>query len=328
MQIRPFNGDYQLLADLWNASFCDAEGKPVLPFSADFFAQEDAELDARCKVGRLLAEQEGKFVGVADYYQEASRYHPQKFHADVFVHPQAQRQGIGAKLYQHLLTELAPYKPISLRAALREDMLAGLAFMRKHGWREEARIWESFLDLNKMDPSADAVTQRALADKDMAIKTYLELAADPKRSQKLYDLMWQCRQDMPELDEATHEDLETFIAKRVEHPTHLLEAFYIVVKDGDYIALSYYRNDDTNPKLIKTGLTGVARNYRKQGLAYALKLHGLVEAKARGYQTVRTVNESSNRAMLAINERLGFEKRPAWLDCIKTFGENHEDSTL
>lgn len=64
---------------------------------------------------------------------------------------------------------------------------------------------------------------------------------------------------------------------------------------------------------LNTDDTGVIRDYRRRGIALALKVHGIAHAKENGYKKIRTMNESTNRAMLNINERLGFAKRPAWI---------------
>jgi mycothiol synthase len=64
--------------------------------------------------------------------------------------------------------------------------------------------------------------------------------------------------------------------------------------------------------------TTVKRAHRHKGLALALKVAALSHAKKLGRSVVRTENAQSNRSMLAINEALGFEKVPAWVD----FGKN------
>jgi GNAT superfamily N-acetyltransferase len=72
---------------------------------------------------------------------------------------------------------------------------------------------------------------------------------------------------------------------------------------------------------LRTGLTGVRREYRRRGIALALKVHSLAFAKAQAcYKRVLTENESNNRGMLSINERLGFVKKPVWAHYLKTFG--------
>ena len=66
-------------------------------------------------------------------------------------------------------------------------------------------------------------------------------------------------------------------------------------------------------KGIDTGLTGVHRDYRRKGVATALKHTSLIWAKKQGYEWIRTDNASTNKGMLNINIRVGFKFMPAWL---------------
>lgn len=65
-------------------------------------------------------------------------------------------------------------------------------------------------------------------------------------------------------------------------------------------------------------MTGVIRDYRKRGIATALKVRALTYAKERGAPAVRTWNEVNNDGMLGINFRLGFVRQPAWIEMGKT----------
>lgn len=51
----------------------------------------------------------------------------------------------------------------------------------------------------------------------------------------------------------------------------------------------------------------------------ALKLKTIEYARAHGYDVIKTWNDSSNVGMLAINEKLGFVRQPAWITFVKEF---------
>jgi predicted GNAT family acetyltransferase len=55
-------------------------------------------------------------------------------------------------------------------------------------------------------------------------------------------------------------------------------------------------------------LGGVAREWRRQGVATALKLLAIEYARDRGYHTIRAFNLPSQREMMALNEKLGFHR--------------------
>lgn len=63
------------------------------------------------------------------------------------------------------------------------------------------------------------------------------------------------------------------------------------------------------PGGLTQGFTGVKRGYRRRGLATALKLHGIVYAQSHGYQIIQTFNRPQQKAIRALNEKLGFQLR-------------------
>jgi GNAT superfamily N-acetyltransferase len=65
---------------------------------------------------------------------------------------------------------------------------------------------------------------------------------------------------------------------------------------------------DTNSSY--SAFSGVLREYRGRGLAQALKLMTILKAREWGAAYIRTHNDSTNAAMLAINRKFGYQPEP------------------
>ncbi len=71
------------------------------------------------------------------------------------------------------------------------------------------------------------------------------------------------------------------------------------------------------PGHLLQAFTGVRREYRGRGIAMALKRKVLGYGKGRGCTWIKTWNASTNWPILALNERLGFRRQPAWSEYAK-----------
>ncbi len=311
--IRPFEQkDYEAVAAVGNSIF------PEYPATAEELRFRDEHRDTNCRFQRFVADSEDGILASAAYEQYAAMYHPRKFHFGIEVYPERQRKGLGSMLYGHILESLRPFDPISLRAFVREDMLRGLEFLRRRGFVEELRSWESRLDVQAFDFSAYDGVDEKLAAQGIEIRTLRELEKDPERDHKLFEMSCQVEADMPAPEPFTRPDFETWVKRMRENPNVLPDGYFIAVRGGEYIGLSNLWASQANDDLY-TGDTGVLRFYRRRGIATALKLRAVRYARECGRPVIKTWNDTANRAMLSINERLGYVKQPVWIHVVKSF---------
>jgi mycothiol synthase len=85
---------------------------------------------------------------------------------------------------------------------------------------------------------------------------------------------------------------------------------------------SLRRSPTGDTSKLATGLTGVRREWRRQGIALALKIAGLHYAREHGYTTVTTSNASNNDPILALNRQLGFVREPWRIHLVKELEGN------
>ena len=316
--IRPFTPeDYPTLARIASAAF------PEYPTSAGEKEFGDARRDPKCRHGRWLIEREGRVVGYGEYSQRSSAYHPRRFLMTVIVEPGSQGHGLGKALYERVMTALAEFDPLSVRGEVREDEARAVRFLQDRGFAEDMRSYESRLDLTAFDPSRWKETVARVRASGIEFKTLRELEGVPGHWQKHYEMTQELRADVPSAEPRTHLEKGVWLSAFLKNPGLLRDAYLFAVKDGAYIGVTMLYSSQGNSDLT-TGLTGVKREYRRQGIALALKLKTIAWAKQNGYPRIKTWNEANNRGILGINERLGFVRQPTWLDMVKVLKEESE----
>jgi GNAT superfamily N-acetyltransferase len=129
----------------------------------------------------------------------------------------------------------------------------------------------------------------------------------------LYDLDVTVNKDIPSTGEKHYPDFEEWLTTRLGAPTFNLDAWFIAIDDGRYVAHSQGKiNRDSEPVQFITGVTTVRREYRRRHIATALKVHAIRHAQEQGVQEIFTTNDSQN-PMYRLNLQLGFEPMPSWL---------------
>jgi RimJ/RimL family protein N-acetyltransferase len=126
--------------------------------------------------------------------------------------------------------------------------------------------------------------------------------------------------DMPWTNPITIPEFEVYKKKIFSHPKFNPDSWFFILNGNKIVGMNNLWESEIN-KGIETGLTGVSREYRRKGVATALKHTGLTWAKNNGYESIRTDNVATNEGMLNINIQAGFKFIPAWLVFDKTLAK-------
>ena len=220
-------------------------------------------------------------------------------------------------LYQGLLAALVPYRPTVLQGMAREDNLELVDFFQRQHFQEKLRSFGANLDLATFDPEIYAAAERHLDALDISIKTYADLADDPLRDRKLYDLHQETIVEVPNRGHFDAESFVEYLTNRLRSSAMIPEAYFVATQGDAYVGLSELFAGAA-ADLYETRSTAVKRTHRRLGIALALKVRALTYAKAHGGTQVATGMAANNLPIVMLNRRLGFVPEPMWI----TFWQN------
>lgn len=323
LTVRPFDADtdYPARVDIHNATFADRPISEAELRNWDSKEHPDPKYLKRRFVAELATGDSGAAGAVVSYLwygHQPGLYHPRKLHFSLAVHPRHRRLGVGDRMYREMVAGIAPHDPQQVMAGTFANQPEGIAFLERRGFTERMRAWESYLDVESFDPAPYAKLIERVGSEGIEIATEAELSGNPEYERKLFDLFVEVLEDVPAPDPITPPTFERFVETRKDNINRLPEAFFVAVDQdtGAYVGTSSLWKMHA-ADFLNTGLTGVRRAYRRKGIALALKLRAIEHARRAGERRIKTDNESSNTAMLSINEGLGFVRGTAEIAMVK-----------
>lgn len=276
--------------------------------------------DTQRRAGRLcvrwLASIEGQLVGSA-YVGQSSWIPPTTIILYVAVHPDRQERGYGRALLERAEATASQRGGESVFSWTEETWPRSMRFLDRAGYEVVERRWESTLDLSLCDLGRlqDAVDRvgsggiRIISAASLSVER-----GDWKR--ELHRLHAEVVKDVPApfpIQEVQFKDFEALSLGR----RFLSDGFFVALDGDELVGLTEPQPVDDVPNAIEQNLTGVRSNYRGRGIALALKSQAAIWAAHAGFTTIRTQNAQSNVAMLAVNDRLGFERKRATIEYLK-----------
>jgi len=307
LRIRGFReGDYPLLVEVDRAVF------PERSWREENYRQADENKPEKCLQQRYVALLGDEVIGHGYFTQLEWSYEPGKFFISLKILPDYQGRGFGREFFLHLLAELEPHDPCKLESYTRENKPRAVRFLRDRGFEETGREWEQELQLDDFEAEKFAGILEKVRARGYSLTSLAELNIDENLKRELYELVEEVNQDIPSPVEYTGVDYDSFSRTFARVPGFYPAGYIIARQDEVPVGISsHYRRPDGSTLYVT--LTGVRREHRGRGLATAMKVKAAETARREGFKRITATNEIEHEAMLHINEKLGFVKKPAWI---------------
>lgn len=288
---------------------------PSWPVTAEMLLHSYDSRNPAHAYADVIAEQGGRVVGVGSLGPDSFAYEDWRYWGGLLVHPQAQRAGIGTAVYDQLLQWARARGAREIRTMLSDlpHDAAGVEFLKKRGFEAKWERYESSLHTRDIDLHAFDDLLARVAGGGIRLVPLSELSG-PQHQQWLYELDWLLFQDVPLGLTLTRRPLEEWVKDELDDPTLRPELSFVALDPtrdnpltGPYVG---YSTIGWNPAgdYAYIGMTGVRREYRGRGIAKALKVAAMQALAAADGGEIKTFNDPPNKAMLTMNEALGFKR--------------------
>ena len=250
-------------------------------------------LSANPRSVMLVARRGTEAVGAATVARSGRPGHQ---YTMVRVVPEHRRRGAGSAMLEVARNHAGGIGLERIWGRIDATDTGSLRFAEHHGLVETGREWISALELTAAPspvPPPPGVTVVSLAERPDLIRA-------------AYDVHSECLPDMPSPTPMLPEPFHEWVSQTLEGPSSLPAAAMVALA-GDVVigqaALALEGDEGTAEHL----LTCVRRDWRGRGVAGALKSAQIAYAGQAGIRRLVTSNDAPNAAMLAVNQRLGYQ---------------------
>ncbi len=218
--------------------------------------------------------------------------------------PQWLNCGAGDLLLDQLMSDLVEAKAITVSCRQYSSETELIALLKRRGFAEASRVFDLRLNV-----AGISLLQPGIEEQGITITTFAEERdRDPRCVEKLYELTTMLSQDDPArgpLAPPAYNAREALLWMQM--PYVLPEAYFIAKRGDEYVGVSDVSLFEAVPGGLTQGFTGVKREYRRRGVATALKVREILYAQSHGYQIIQSFNKPEQVAIRALNEKLGFK---------------------
>ena len=223
-------------------------------------------------------------------------------YAMVRVLPEHRRQGFGTRIYEALSHHARKLGRESLWGRVREDDAASRDFVRNRGFREAGREYEVVLDTAHAE---------AIPEPPAGIEL-VSLTERPDLEQAVYEVDCEVGGDVPrpEGDDFEGQPFGRWREQYLEGPGAVPDAMIAALAGDVVVGYTGLRRRGATSPVAENMLTAVRRDWRRRGIATALKREQVARARAAGIEQIFTTNDETNAGMRGVNARLGYRPAP------------------
>lgn len=138
---------------------------------------------------------------------------------------------------------------------------------------------------------------------EICLMTLPELGDDERRRRQTYQLNKECAADIPERGEFF--TWAEYQRARFDVPQFRPDGQLLAVAGDELVGLCQV-SQRPSVRWAFVEMTGVRRSWRARGIATRLKLAAIEAAQGWGCTHLRTVHHPNNKAIIAVNRKLGF----------------------
>ncbi|HEY3051440.1 MAG TPA: GNAT family N-acetyltransferase [Gaiellaceae bacterium] len=223
-------------------------------------------------------------------------------YAMVRVLPEHRGEGVGSRILEALSDHARSLGRNSLWGRIREDDGGSRRFARNRGFREAGREYEVVLDTALANVSAQPPEGIEL----------VSLAGRPDLAEAVHEVDCEVSGDVPrpEGDDFEATPYPWWRELYLEGPGAVPDAMIAALAGDEVVGYTGLRRRGSTSPIAENMLTAVRREWRRRGIATALKREQIARARAAGIEQIFTTNDETNTGMRGVNARLGYRPAP------------------
>ena len=218
--------------------------------------------------------------------------------ADIAVVPSVRHRGIGSALLAEISSRARGLGKDTLQGEVRESDAESRAFVERRGFVQVGAEKALVLELEGIDPP------EVEPPDGVRIVSRVE---EPDRLQEMYAVSCQADEDIP--GSTGVQTFEAWRAHEIDRPDRRPELCFLALAGDEVVG---YAALQVHGEKAFHGLTATRRDWRRRGVATALKRAEIAAAKRAGIKRLLTESEERNEPMRRLNEKLGFVPAPEW----------------